>query len=134
MTTLNKDSLVAKYIELRDKVAEIEAAAKEAAAPFKESMGKIETYFKAIAAPDQEGVDSWKTAHGTVYLSRLTSVKLADPGAYWEYVVANEAWDLVEKRAAKTAVVGFLESNGSLPPGAELSTRIEVNFRRPSAN
>jgi hypothetical protein len=132
MTTLNKDALAGKFIELRDQVAVIEAEMGERMAPLKANMEKIKLYFKAIAA--QEGVDSWKTAHGTVYLSHTDSVKLVDADAYFEYVVENEAWDLIEKRAAKVAVRGFVEAHGSLPPGAELSTRIEVNFRKPAAN
>lgn len=131
MTTLNKDALAAKYVEIRDQVAEIEAEMKAKTAPLKEILGKIETYFKGLAA--EEGVDSWKTKHGTIYLSHIDSVKLADASAFFEYVVANEAWDLLEKRAAKLAVRGFVEAHGTLPPGAELSTRIEVNIRRPSA-
>jgi hypothetical protein len=132
MTTLNKDALAGKFIELRNEVAVIEAEMGERTAPLKAMMEKIKLYFKAIAA--QEGVDSWKTAHGTVYLSQTDSVKLVDPDAYFEYVLENEAWDLIEKRAAKLAVRGFVEAHGSLPPGAELSTRIEVNFRKPAAN
>ncbi len=132
MTTLSKDALAAKYIELRDAVAEIDAAAKAKAAPLKEIMDKIETYFKGLAR--EEGVDSWKTKSGTVYLSRTDSVRLADPAAFMEFVVAQEAWDLIEKRASKTGVRGFLDANNILPPGAEISTRIEVNFRRPSDN
>jgi len=132
MTALNNDALAAKYVEIRDQVAEIEAESKAKAAPLKEILGKIETYFKGLAA--ETGTDSWKTKSGTIYLSTIDSVKLADPNAYWEYVVANAAWDLVEKRAAKLAVRGFVQAHGVLPPGAELSTRIEVNIRRPSAS
>ncbi len=130
MTGLNKSALIDKYLSLRDEVAQIEARAKEAAAPIKETMDKIERYFKALAA--EEGVDSWKTESGTAYLQKNDSVKLADPAAFMEFVVANEAWDLIEKRAAKVAVRGFLESNGVLPPGAEISTRVEVVVRQPS--
>lgn len=132
MTTLNKDALTAKYVELRDQVAEIEARAKAEMAPLKETMGKIELYFKGLAA--EEGVDSWKTKHGTVYLSRTDSVKLADPSMFFDYVVEHEAWDLIEKRASKTGVRTFLDHHNALPPGAEISTRVEVNIRRPSAS
>jgi hypothetical protein len=130
-TALSKDGLAAAYVAARDRVAVRDAETKEANHADKELMGKIETYFKGVAAV--EGVDSWKTAHGTIYLSRIDSVKLADPDSYFEYVVDNEAWDLIEKRASKSGVRGFLEAHGSMPPGAELSTRIEVNIRRPSA-
>lgn len=130
MTTLNKDALAAKYIEVRDQIAAIDAEAKARAAPLKDVLTKIETYFKGIAA--EEKVDSWKTQSGTIYLSRTDTVRLADPSAYFDYVVANQAWDLIEKRASKTAVRGFLDANNTLPPGAEISTRVEVNIRRPS--
>ena len=129
---LSKDALAAKYVELRDQVEAIEAEAKTKTAPLKELLGKIELYFKGAA--QEEGVESWRTQHGTIYLSRLDSVKLADPAAFMEFVIANEAWDLIEKRAAKTGIRGFVESNHVLPPGAEMTTRIEVNIRRPSAN
>ena len=132
MTTLSKDALAGKFIELRDQIAVIEAEMSARTAPLKLNMEKIKTYFKAVAA--QEGVDSWKTAHGTVYLSHTDSVKLADSDAFFSYVIENDAWDLIEKRAAKVAVRGFLEAHGSLPPGAELSTRVDVNFRKPAAN
>jgi hypothetical protein len=131
VNTLNKDALAAKYVEIRDQVAAIEARAKAETAPLKETLGKIETYFKGLAAA--EGVEQWKTNHGTIYLTRLDSVKLVDAGAFFDYVTNNEAWDLVEKRASKTGVRSFLDSNKLLPPGAEISTRIEVNIRRPSS-
>lgn len=131
MSNLNKDALAAKYVEIRDQVAAIEARAKAEAAPLKETLGKIEMYFKGLAS--EEGVESWKTKHGTIYLTRTDSVKLADAGAFFDYVVANEAWDLIEKRASKTGVRSFLDSNQLLPPGAEISTRVEVNIRRPSS-
>lgn len=132
MTTLSKDALTAKYIELRDQVAQIEAEASAKIAPIKAIMEKIDTYFKGCA--QAEGVDSWRTSHGTVYLSRTDSVRLADPDTYFSYVVEHDAWDLIEKRASKTAVRGFLDAHGVLPPGAELTTRVTVNVRRPSSN
>lgn len=131
MTTLNKDALTAKYIQLRDQVAEIEARTKAETAPLKEVMGKIELYFKGLAA--EEGVESWKTVHGTVYLSRTDTVRLADPSSFMDYVIAHEAWDLIEKRASKTGVRSFIDTNHILPPGAEMSTKVEVNVRRPTS-
>ena len=131
MTTLNKDALAAKYVEIRDEIDRIEGEMKAATAPMKEILGKIETYFKALAV--EEGVDSWKTKHGTIYLSSLDSTKLVDASAFFDYVIETESWDLIEKRASKTAVRSFVEAHKQLPPGVELSTRISVNIRRPSA-
>ncbi len=128
--TLNKDALAAKYVEIRDQITAIENKAKAETAPLRALLDKIELYFKAMA--QEEGVDSWKTQSGTVYLSRTDSVRLADPAAFMDFVIQEGAWDLIEKRAAKLAVRGFLEANKTLPPGAEMSTRIEVNVRRPN--
>lgn len=128
MNALNKAALIAKYVEIRDQIKAIES---EQIAPLKAMLDKIETYFKAIAAV--EGVDSWKTDGGTAYLVTTDSVRLADPAAYMEYIIENDAWDLLEKRASKTAVRSFLETHKVLPPGAEITTRIEVNIRRPNA-
>ena len=131
MTTLDKDALVALYIRERDAIAEIKARMDEEAAPHKATMEKVELYFKGCASVEK--VDSWKTQHGTVYLSRIESVRLADPSAFFEFVIGTESWDLLEKRASKSGVTGYLEAHNTLPPGAEISTRVDVNFRRPSA-
>lgn len=130
MTTLNKNALAAKYLELRNEVASIEAAAKEKTGPLKELMGKIETYFKGLASV--EGVNSWNTDSGTVYLSHLDSARIVDSAAFMDFVTETESWDLIEKRASKTAVRQFLTANNTLPPGVDLTTRIEVNVRQPS--
>ena len=132
MTALNKDDLAASYVQARDRIAARDAANKEANLSDKMLMDKIELYFKGLSPV--EGVDSWKTKHGTIYFTTKFSAKLVDPEAYFDYTITNSAWDLVEKRANVSAVRAFVESTGQLPPGVELSSRIEVNIRRPSSN
>jgi len=130
MTVLNKDELAAAYIAARDRIAARDAANKEANLDDKVLMDKIETYFKGISPI--EGTDQWKTKHGTIYFTTKYSAKLVDPEAYLDYAISTESLDLLEKRASVTAVRAFVETHGQLPPGVELSSRTEVNVRRPA--
>lgn len=116
------------YIAVRDKKA---AKKKEQAAELvkydavlKDLEGKILQHF------NKTGVDSAKTANGTAYKSTRSSTSMADWSAFVEYVKANEAWELLEHRAAKKAVEQYREVNDSLPPGVNWSEEIVINVRR----
>jgi hypothetical protein len=47
-----------------------------------------------------------------------------------DYVTNNGAFDLLDVRANKTAVEGFLDEHQDLPPGVNVRREIAVGFRR----
>jgi hypothetical protein len=74
--------------------------------------------------------ESVRTDTGTVYRTEKKSAGLADPDAFMRYVIGNEAWDLLDRKANVTAVSDFIEENNSPPPGVNFSTTYVVGVRR----
>lgn len=125
------DELVDKYIKLRDKKASIKA----------EYEAKVEEYDKMLDGLEslllntfnETGMDSVKTASGTAYVSTRSSASVADWEAYFNgYVLPNEAWEMLERRANKTAIEQYKSANNELPPGINWTETRVINVRRPS--
>jgi hypothetical protein len=74
--------------------------------------------------------ESVRTEMGTVYRTEKKSAPLADPDAFMRYVIGNEQWDLLDRKANVTAVADFIEENNEAPPGVNFSTTYVVGVRR----
>lgn len=120
--------LVAKYIELRDKKYELKHQYEFKAAKIDEVLDKIEA--KLLETFDSAGIDSCKTEAGTAYASSFSTASVADPDAFLQFIVENEEWSLIERRASKTAVEQFIVANGDVPPGINYRKERVVNIRR----
>lgn len=121
--------LVAKYIELRDKKAEIKAEYDGKVAKIDEVLNKIEGKFLEVF--EQTGMDSVKTEFGTAYSSLRTSASIADREAFMEFVKNHDEWPLLEVRCSKAAVEQFKDANDNvLPPGVNWRAERVVNVRR----
>jgi hypothetical protein len=51
-------------------------------------------------------------------------------GEFWEYVLSNGLFDLVDKRANAPAVTEHIQKHGTPPPGINYSTMITLGVRR----
>jgi len=153
------EDVTAKYIELRDRKAQIAKRQQEELAPINKAMEDIETYL--MAQMNALGVDSFKTASGTPYKANTNSVKLIDAGAFKGHVFApaleamhhylsatghhlqavdlqamesclqeKARWDMVDFRAGKKGILDHLENTDELPPGVAVETFSVVNIRR----
>ena len=87
------EQVVERYRQLKADQAVMSARHAEEMKPLSESLTNIETWL--LAKMNQDGVDSYKTAHGTAYQSRLKSVKVEDPIAFKHYVLAPAAEQLL---------------------------------------
>lgn len=124
------DDLVEKYIKLRDRRAQREAAFKAEDAGDRQLQDKIEALM--LLKFQETGVESIKTPNGTAYTSVRASATVADPDIYFSWVRADpeERMIFLEARANKTAVKQFREAHDELPPGINWSETRVVNFRR----
>ena len=121
-----------KAAELRQKdVAGIEAEVKDKVKGLKEKMEKLEAWIKEQA--DAQGVSSFKTKHGTAFLTTTDYANVAEWDAVLDFIRTQEAFDLLEKRVSKIAVRGYIEANKAVPPGITYGTKLEVNIRKPVA-
>lgn len=125
---MKMDELVAKYIELRDKKAEFKKEYEAKVADTDRLLGKIEAVF--LQKFNAEGTDSIKTAAGTAFKSLRSSASVADRDAFFAYIKANDAYELLEARCNKTAVAQHKAANDELPPGVNWSEEVTVNIRR----
>lgn len=122
--------LVDKYIQIRDRKAQLKKEYEAKVAPLEEAHAKIEAKFLELF--EKTGTDSLKTEFGTAYRSTRSSVTTADRDAFMTYIRENDEWPLLEVRPAKAAVEVFKEEHGELPPGLNYREEMVVNIRRAS--
>ena len=129
--SVNVDDVVATYMKLRSQKEAIEAEVKDKVKGLKEKMEKLEAWIKEQA--DAQGVSSFKTKHGTAFLTTTDYANVAEWDAVLDFIRTQEAFDLLEKRVSKIAVRGYIEANRAVPPGITYGTKLEVNIRKPVA-
>ena len=108
---MNIDTVVESYIKTRNDIKALEDRISE----LKTFQARKDEWLMAQLAA--LGVDSVKSQHGTVYTSVSESVTVADSEAFFEYVKANDAYHLLERRASKAEVLNMMgdKDNGSRP-------------------
>ena len=124
------DELIAKYIKLRDRKAQMKKA-------FEEEVGKVNAVMEKMEAIilktfQETGQTSAKTEFGTAYTSARTSATVADRDAFMAWVMTDpdERLMFLENRVSKTAVEQFKAANDDIPPGVNWSSEIVVGVRR----
>jgi hypothetical protein len=126
----NVDDVIAAYVKLRTKKGAIETAAKEEVAGINEKLQRLENWLRVKA--DELGVTSFKTGHGTAFITTVDFANVADWDAVLKFVKDNNAYDMLERRVNKTAIRGYIEANKSVPAGVNYGTKLEVNVRKPT--
>lgn len=129
--SFNINDVVALYITLRDRKGAIKAEADARANAITEQMLKLEAWLKQQA--DQLGTTQFKTPSGTAFFKTDDFATVADWDAVLEFVKANGAFDLLEKRVAKVAVRSYMDEHKTIPPGINFGTRLVLGVRKPAA-
>lgn len=119
---------VEQYVKLRDTIKKMDDDHKEKMKPYRELLEELGSAL--LGHLNNVGAENVKTAAGTFYKTTKKSASIADGSAFWAFVVSNEAWDLIDKRANATAVEDFIKENSTPPPGVSFNTRHEVGVRR----
>lgn len=122
------DDVVERYIALRDRKAEIKSAYEKQVAEIDTAMKKCERFL--LGQLNTTGTESQRTKAGTVYKEEQVSVSVADWDAYLTWVRDNGMFQMLEKRASKSAVQEYRNVHDDLPPGVNYSTHVVVHVRR----
>lgn len=122
------DELVDQYVRLRDKIKEVEDAHKEKLKNAKEHLETLNNTL--LERLNKLGGESVKTKHGTVYRTTKRSASIVDGDTFRQFVIGNEAFDLVDWRANANAVDDFIKDQKAPPPGVNFSTHYTVGVRR----
>lgn len=125
---MNYDELVAAYIKYRDVKAQYKAEYDAKVQKLELVLEKIEQ--KLMAYMNETGLESIRTGAGTAYKSVKTTASVADRDIFLDFVRDNDAWELLETRAAKKAVEDYRSANDELPPGINWSAVATINVRR----
>lgn len=129
--TVPMDKLARVYRRMQTRIQELTTAYETEVEVLKAQQEAVKTALK-----DQMlalGVKSVNTAEGTVILSTKTRYSTQDWDSFKQFVIANDALDLFEKRIAQTNMANFLKENPSLvPPGLNSNSEFSISVRKPS--
>lgn len=123
------ETLVARYVQVRDKIQEMEAEAKAKAAPLKDALARVEAHL--LSEFRELGVESVKTAGGTAFVDTRTSHKVEDWDAALEFIQQNELWHLLYRNVSKAGVEEYLREHEALPPGVSITRAHTIKVHRP---
>ena len=127
--TISVDKLVAVYIKMRDKRAELLRGYEEADSNVKSQMEIVES--KLLDLCKEIGVDRLGSKDGTV----MRTVKTRYWTGHWEsihkFILEHKMPELLERRISQTAMKQLLEENPELMPmGLNTDSKYSVTIRR----
>ena len=122
------DKRVEQYVQIRDQIRDMEKKHEEAIKPFKDVLEQLGAVL--LDHLTRTGLESARTASGTVYRTERVSASIQDVSAFWGYVEGTQSWDLIDKRCNKTAVSDYVVTNGTPPPGVNYTVSHVVGVRR----
>lgn len=126
----NMDTLVEKFVALRDKLGELKKTHQEIEAKFNQGLEYLEGHILDLL--NAAGANHIATPHGTAIKAVQTSAMVQDWPATLAFIQEHNAWDLLEARVSKSAAVGIVEETKAPIPGVQISQRVTVNVRRPT--
>ena len=121
--------LIEKYIALRDRKTQLNAELKAKLEPIDGAMAKIEAYFMTLL--NKSGNDRIGGPTGVAFKSTVNSATVADKELFRKFVQDNNAWELADVRAQKTAIKEYIDTNEDLPPGINWRTETVIRINRP---
>lgn len=122
------DSIIKKYVELRDAIDAINAETKKKVAVLEEAQETISSVLMKLAK--EQGVTSFKTESGTAFIATKDHAGVADWNRVIEYIQQHGAWNLLNKAVNKTAVKEYITKNETPPPGVNYTVMQEIQVRR----
>ena len=123
------DKRVSQYVQLRDKIREIEKRQKEELAPYKSALDKLgDILLTHLNNTNQERAGS---AHGTAYKSTKDSCTIADKDAFWAFASSlGDPRDMADIKANVTAVRDYMEEKKLPVPGVNFSSITKIGVVR----
>ncbi len=125
------DTAVRLIRRLDDEIEAIEAEAKNKVNALTLKRKDIEIWLAKKAAED--GVDSFKTSHGTIYWSTTNYCSVANWDSIWNYIKNNEAWHLLTHAVSKKAIGEIVQDTGNVPPGLNYGVKRTLCVRKPTS-
>jgi hypothetical protein len=126
---ISADKLVAAYIKMRDRRAELLREYEDADGGVKTQMEMVEA--KLLELCKTVGADSLKTKHGTVIRGVKTRYWTSDWASMHKFILEHQMPDLLEKRISQSTLKQLLDENPDMmPPGVNVDSKYSVTVRR----
>lgn len=126
---MSTDTLIEKYIALRDRKGVLKGEYDASVAKIDEALDKLEAHFRKEL--DAQGLEKMGSKTGVVFKSTVNSATVADKDVFREFLLKTGEWALADLRASKTAVKEFIAANDDLPPGVNWRTESVIRVNRP---
>lgn len=133
MTDLTKnEKVVARMIELRDQMQQVQKKADDEIKALKEQYEKGEAYLLTQLNSMGEGA-SMKLSTGTVFTTQRLNANVADKGVFATFLKETGEVELLQMRVSTTVLKDYMaEHEGAVPPGLNVMTERTINIRRPN--
>lgn len=130
--TISVDRLVAAYIKMRDRRAELLREYEEADGEVKTQMDAVES--KLLELCKEIGVDTLGSKHGKVMRTVKTRYWTSDWDSFHKFVLEHQMPELLERRISQSNMKQLLEENPDvMPVGLNIDNRYTVTIRRSSS-
>ncbi len=127
--TISVDKLVAVYIKMRDKRAELLRNYEEADGAVKAQMDAVES--KLLDLCKEIGADTLGSKHGKVMRTVKTRYWTSDWESMHKFILEHKMPELLERRISQTTMKQLLEENPELMPmGLNTDSKYSVTIRR----
>jgi hypothetical protein len=126
--TIDVAKRVEQYVKLRDLIKASDEEHKTKMKPMKDALEQLNALL--LGHLNDLNGDSVATSCGTVYRTEKKSASLADGAAFMDYVINNNAFDLLDRKVNVTAAEEFIKSHNAPPPGVNFSSTYVVGVRR----
>lgn len=124
------EKLAARFREIRDRKAEMEAAHKKALAPLDAAMAQLSTAM--LAKLHREKATNTATPAGTVYIHTQQSATIVDFDKLWEKIKEHDIPEILQRRITLSEVTAFNETHPDDPlPGIAVETVQSARVRAP---
>lgn len=129
--TISVDKLVAAYIKMRNKRAELLRAYEGADSEVKMQMELVES--RLLELCKEIGADTLGSKHGKVIRTVKTRYWTNDWDSMYRFINEHRMPELLERRISQSTIKQLLEENPELvPPGINTESRYAVVIRRSS--
>lgn len=128
MSKINVDTVIAGYVKLRDKRAQLKKDFADQDTLIKEQQDKLEGYLMQIM--QDSGADQLGSSHGTAFKQIKSLASSTDWYATWQWLAEHKRLDMLEKRLSSKIVKEYVEETGELPPGVRIESKASVVIRR----
>lgn len=127
---VNIDTVIAKFVALRDDVDRIEKEAKEKKKPIEDAMATLSSALMKLC--NDQGVKQFKSAAGTAFITTVSRCSAPGFEETLEHIKATGAYQLLNRAVNKTAVQEYINTHGQPPPGVKWDVAQEIQVRRAS--